>query len=175
MQHEDHVNLLKKAIQKTGGTWADFGSGDGAFTLALSDLVGAKAQIYSIDKDKKRLENQEDKFKHKFPNTDITFILMDFTKELKLPLLDGILMANSLHYVKDQLNFFSFLKTYLKPNGKIIIIEYNIDKSNPWVPYPLSFESFKLLAKKAGFKDTKLCSRVDSSYWNEMYCATTNI
>ena len=40
MDHKDHVNLLKPANLSSGGTWADFGAGSGAFTLALRELLG---------------------------------------------------------------------------------------------------------------------------------------
>ena len=40
MDHTDHVNLLRDAVG-LGGTWADFGSGTGAFTLALAELIDA--------------------------------------------------------------------------------------------------------------------------------------
>ncbi len=51
MIHEDHVNLLRKGILEPGGVWADLGSGAGAFTLALADLIGSTGEIYSVDKD----------------------------------------------------------------------------------------------------------------------------
>ena len=37
MDHTDHVNLIRAGVS-TGGVWADFGSGGGAFTLALADV-----------------------------------------------------------------------------------------------------------------------------------------
>src|SRR5690554_4106120 len=40
MNHQDHVNLLRPGVPATGGVWADFGAGTGAFTLALAELLG---------------------------------------------------------------------------------------------------------------------------------------
>ena len=40
MNHDDHVALLRGGIDQPGGVWADVGSGTGAFTLALADLIG---------------------------------------------------------------------------------------------------------------------------------------
>ena len=40
MTHEDHVSLLRGGVPGPGGVWADLGSGAGAFTLALADLIG---------------------------------------------------------------------------------------------------------------------------------------
>jgi len=39
MDHRDHVNLLRGGVQTPSGLWADFGSGAGAFTLALAELL----------------------------------------------------------------------------------------------------------------------------------------
>ena len=51
MDHEDHVYLLRGGVPGVGGVWADLGSGRGAFTLALADLIGRTGHIYSVDKD----------------------------------------------------------------------------------------------------------------------------
>ena len=51
MDHRDHVNLLQAGIPAPGGVWADLGSGTGAFTLALADLIGPTGTIYSADQD----------------------------------------------------------------------------------------------------------------------------
>lgn len=171
MTHEEHKNLIRKAIPKRGGVWADFGSGDGAFTLALRDLAGDDVQIYSIDKDEERLEIQKGEFERMFPDSKIQFVATDFTKPLNLPSLDGLIMANSLHYVKEQKAFLIDLQKYFKPHGKLVLVEYNIDKGNPWVPYPLSYSSFEKVAKEAGFIKTELLEKIPSTYWDEMYSA----
>src|SRR6266496_2828619 len=100
MEHRDHVNLLKNGILYSGGTWADFGSGSGAFTLALRDLVGADAEIFSIDQDAGRLREQEHEFARMFPKSNVHFLRADFSRALELPRLDGIVMANALHYFR---------------------------------------------------------------------------
>ncbi len=62
VNHDDHVALLRTGITETGGTWADFGSGWGAFTLALADLLGPGAEIYSLDLDRRALERQQTRY-----------------------------------------------------------------------------------------------------------------
>jgi hypothetical protein len=49
------------------------------------------------------------------------------------------------------LAFLQKAKQNLQPNGRLIIVEYNTDTSNPWVPYPVSFLSLKKLVQAAGF------------------------
>ena len=62
--------------------------------------------------------------------------------------LNGILMANSFHYVKDKNTFIKKIEKNLKLEGSFIIVEYDMDNSNPWVPYPLSFNSLKKFFEK---------------------------
>jgi hypothetical protein len=35
------------------------------------------------------------------------------------------------------------MKNYLGPDGQWIIVEYDTDKANTWVPFPLSFANLK--------------------------------
>jgi ubiquinone/menaquinone biosynthesis C-methylase UbiE len=171
MTHEEHVHLIKKAITTKGGTWADFGSGDGAFTLALADLAGPEVSIFSLDKDKSRLETQEKAFETMFPQAHIRFLATDFTMHVELPPLDGIVMANSLHYVEEQVVFLTKIRDYLKPDGKLVLVEYNTQEGNQWVPYPVSFIKFEQLAEQSGFIDSELLEKIPSTFSNEMYCA----
>ncbi len=170
MTHEQHVNLVQKGITP-GGVWADLGSGDGAFTLALRDLAGDSVEIYSIDKDSHRLDTQRRAFDRQFPHTNIHFIPQDFTKSLDLPPLDGVVMANSLHYVPDHVGYLKRVNDVLKPGGRLVLVEYMTDTGNPWVPYPLSFATFQGEAAKAGFSEIHILERIPSTYWNEMYAA----
>ena len=58
MQHADHVDLLRGGVPTVGGLWADLGSGGGAFTLALAELIGPEGAILSVDKDRRALAEQ---------------------------------------------------------------------------------------------------------------------
>src|ERR1700690_2225130 len=152
MDHNDHVNLLKPADLNSGGTWADFGAGGGAFTLALRELVGADAIIYAVDKDRSRLSELETSYRARFDDSqNLHIVAADFSRTIELPSLDGILMANSLHFFKGKEKILRQVRTHLKPNGILLLVEYNVDSGNMWVPYPLSFESFRILAPRVGF------------------------
>src|SRR5260221_6039919 len=139
MIHEDHVNLLRKGILEPGGVWADLGSGSGAFTLALADLIGPTGEIYSVDKDGSVLRQQEKAMQPYFPTTTVHSITADFTRKLDLPALDGIVMANSLHFVRRKEPVLQLVRSYLRPGGRLLLVEYNVDHGNMWVPYPLSY------------------------------------
>lgn len=198
MEHQDHVNLLRGGVAQTGGVWADFGSGSGAFTLALRELIGEEGEIYSIDRDRARLVEQARAFNAMFPDSRVHFLNEDFTRSLvlphkdaqghsttytNLPPLDGVVIANALHYLPDdvpapgsrggasKLTVLQSVRARLKTEGRLILVEYNSDSGNPWVPYPLSFERFRALALRAGFAPPQLLSSVPSRFLNEIYSA----
>ncbi len=190
MNHQDHVDLLRGAFAEQGERWADLGSGDGAFTLALRDLLGPDAEIFSVEKDGSRLEEQKRNFRNKFPNSNIHFMHADFTQslnsstspfatlrvcELKTGLLvsslDGIVMANALHFFRDKERVLRDLRGYLKPKGRLVLVEYNVDSGNMWVPHPISFNTFRALAPRAGFAEPKLLATKPSRFLRQIYSA----
>jgi ubiquinone/menaquinone biosynthesis C-methylase UbiE len=173
MNHNDHVRLLWKGVPIPGGTWAELGSGSGAFTLALANLIGETGQIYSVDKDRRALREQEQALRSRFPSVVMHYLAADFTQQLVLPPLDGILMANSLHYVRDKPTLLQRLRGYLRPAGRLLLVEYNVDAGNAWVPYPLSYPTWEALAQRNGFSATQLLERVPSRFLGEMYSAAS--
>jgi ubiquinone/menaquinone biosynthesis C-methylase UbiE len=174
MDHTDHVNLLRPANLTTGSTWADFGAGSGAFTLALRELIGPHANIYAVDKDQRALRDLEKAHREKFTTSQNTHIVRaDFSGALSLPPLDGIVMANSLHYFKDQEKILRHVRSFLKLNGALLLVEYNVDSGNMWVPHPLSFETYCSLAPRVGFSEPQLLAKVPSRFLREFYSAIT--
>jgi ubiquinone/menaquinone biosynthesis C-methylase UbiE len=173
MTHEDHVRLLREGVPGTGGVWADLGSGWGAFTLALADLIGPEGEIYSVDKDRGSLREQERAIQVRFPDAQVHYIQGDFTRPLDLPPLDGIVMANSLHFVRHKEPVVEQLRGYLKPGGCLILVEYNADHGNMWVPHPLSYPTWEKLATRCGFTSTRLIGRVPSRFLGEIYSSVS--
>jgi SAM-dependent methyltransferase len=173
MNHDDHVALLRGGIEQPGGVWADFGSGTGAFTLALADLIGPAGVIYSIEQDRSDLAQQERALRERFPNTIVHTRLVDFTRPIDLPALDGIVMANSLHFHRQPGPIVQLLKSYLRPHGRFILIEYNIEQGNSAVPYPVSFVQWEQLAARCGFMHTRLLLTRPSRFLKEIYSAVS--
>ena len=173
MNHSDYVDLLRPGNLPPGGTWADFGAGSGAFTFALRELIGAAAQIYALDRDRGSLGRLEQAYRAAFGDiSGLHVVSADFSAAVRgLPPLDGILMANSLHFFKAKEDVLSHVRTFLKPAGLLLLVEYNVDTGNPWVPYPLSFKTFQSLALRAGFSEPRLLGLHPSSFLREFYSA----
>jgi SAM-dependent methyltransferase len=172
MNQHDYVELLRPADLSSGGTWADLGAGSGAFTFALRELVGPEAGIYAVDRDRVRLEELERAWRTRFGDVSRLHVLRaDFTRPLELPLLDGIVMANSLHFHKDKLTVLRHVGALLKTGGSLLLVEYNVDSGNIWVPYPLSFENYRELVPRAGFSEPRLLATHPSSFLKGFYSA----
>jgi len=172
MDHKDHVDLLHPANLPQDGTYADFGAGGGAFTLALRELVGPDATIYAVDKDRASLRELESNHRARF-NTTSNLILFkdDFTLSLDIPHLDGLVMANSLHFFRDKEKILRHVRGFLKPNGALLLVEYNVDVGNMWVPYPFSYNVCRVMMKRTGFTEPKLLAKKPSSFLTEFYSA----
>jgi ubiquinone/menaquinone biosynthesis C-methylase UbiE len=170
MNHADHVNLIREGVP-AGGIWADLGSGRGAFTLALAECLGTDGKIYSVDVDRRALEVQETRMGAEFPDNEVEFMKADFTRSLDLPALDGVLMANALHFVREKKTVLKLIRDLLKADGRLLIVEYDTDKPTSYVPYPFSYDTWAELAAECDFvKTTKLASR-SSSNMGQIYSA----
>jgi len=172
MNHADHRRLIEGGI--SGGTvWADLGSGRGAFTLALADLLGATGEIYTVDRDQGALREQQRAIRARFPEVRVHYRPADFTRPLELPPLDGIVMANALHFVdtKHKDTVIQLIKGYLRPGGRLVLVEYNVDQGNTWVPYPFSYPTWETMARRSGFSSTRLLATIPTRFLNEMYSA----
>jgi ubiquinone/menaquinone biosynthesis C-methylase UbiE len=156
-----------------GSTWADLGSGEGAFTLALADLLGPTGSIYSVDRDARALRVQERAMTDAFPATVYVPLNADFTRPIAVPPLDGIVMANSLHFVRDKLPVLRLVASYLRPAGRLILVEYDTDAGNQWVPYPVSLHSWLGLALEAGLGETTHLASVPSRFLGSIYSAVS--
>ena len=158
--------LIEPAIPtKTTATWADLGCGAGTFTYAVADLLGDKSKIWAVDKLTQHLGEKRGAVEIEFLQADIE------RQSLPLKALDGIIMANTLHYIKDQTAFLSSLRLYLKDTGKVILVEYDTERSNQWVPFPLTYDKAENLLADAGFNTISRIGEHPSSFRGEMIFA----
>jgi ubiquinone/menaquinone biosynthesis C-methylase UbiE len=174
MNHEDHVRLIRDGVEGGGSAWADLGSGEGAFTLALADLLGPTGTIHTVDRDRGALDVQLGRLSRRFPDVLVTPLVADFTAPIDLPPLDGIVMANSLHFVRDKAPVLELVRGYLRPRGRLVLVEYGADRGNQWVPWPLTFTTWSKVAADAGFRDTRQLATVPSRFLDSIYAALSD-
>jgi trans-aconitate methyltransferase len=159
MEQEEAVSLIRAGVSgMQPQSWADLGCGRGVFTFALKSLLPAGSRLIAVDKESQRLP--------------LHFIKGDFEKdELPLSRLDGILMANSLHFVRDKEKLIRKLEAYFLATPAFLIVEYDTDRANRWVPYPVSSDELRSLFTGLGYSSiTKLEVR-PSRFGGQLYAA----
>jgi SAM-dependent methyltransferase len=196
MTQRDAIALIDHPLLRaaTPTHWADLGCGSGTFTLALAALLRPGSTIEAIDL-------RPGIAKQTTP-AGVTIIprSADFAADdLGLTGLDGILMANSLHYVRDKTALLKKLRTYYRAappaagmppfgapapgatpvtadaatGGALLLVEYDTDHTTPhWVPYPLSFASAAKLLAPAGWPHIQKLGSLRSAFvHSELYAA----
>jgi ubiquinone/menaquinone biosynthesis C-methylase UbiE len=144
----------------------DLGAGDGTFTLALAERLAPGSFVHAIDRDRSSL----DRIPSSHHGVSLGTHVADFS-EFPWPVrdIDGILMANSLHYVADQPAFLQRCAAQLPHARRFLIVEYDTDAASPWVPFPVS--SRRLATLFTGFVLTPLGRRPSRFRRAELYAA----
>ena len=146
----DAIEMLAESGVHTLGptTWADLGSGTGTFTLALANLLAAGSTVHAIDQDGaalRELPSEHEVVHIKTHRGDFTNGTWPFAG------VDGILMANSLHYVDDQAAFIRSCERRMAVPRRFLTVEYDTDESSRWVPHPVSRKKLASLFRDAGY------------------------
>lgn len=170
MTHGEAVDLIRGAVG-AGEAWAELGAGEGTFTRALGELVGPEGSVHASDRDPAAVGKLRELT---LPGgARLHVARRDFNDPLGIPPVDGILMANALHFASDAAPILLRLVARLPPGGKLLLVEYDRTRGNPWVPYPIPLSRFRALAAAAGLTPPREIGRRASAYQGEMYAAVS--
>jgi ubiquinone/menaquinone biosynthesis C-methylase UbiE len=174
VDHADHVGLIRDGVTGPGRRWLELGAGRGAFTLALADLLGPGAEIVAVDRDAGDLATLTSNMNRQFPAVRFTTVAADFSRALPVePVFDGLLAANALHFVSDPAAVIANVRPLLRPGARVVVVEYDSDSGNPWVPFPFSFRTWQGIASGIGLLETRLIGRVPSRFLDAIYAAAS--
>jgi SAM-dependent methyltransferase len=172
VEGHEAAQLIEAAVQGTEGIWADLGCGDGTFTLALREMLGPSSRIYAVDRDARALSALG---RRTASATGIIPVTADFTRSLDLPVhvgvLDGILLANSLHYVENPEHVLRLWTDRLRPEGRAVFVEYDRRAASRWVPYPIPPARLIKLAAVAGLSPPVITATQPSEFTGSLYAA----
>jgi len=133
--------------------------------VALAQLLAPGSTIQAIDLDQSAL----DEIPQRIDGVEIRKVIGDLQNpKLVLPSVDGILMANSLHFIRNQ---HDFLNRLLSLTDNFLIVEYERSMPTPWGPYPVGFERLREIFKDVGVKRLEKLATRPSRFGGTMYSA----
>src|ERR1700730_404639 len=125
--------VLTKLDLKPGMIVADIGAGSGLFSRPLAKAVAPAGKVYAVDIQQDLLDhiNQRDKEEN---IGNIQTVLGEYD-DPKLPArnVDVAFINDVLHHIQHRPVYLKALGTYMKPGGRIAIIE--MDKNDPKTPH----------------------------------------
>jgi 2-polyprenyl-3-methyl-5-hydroxy-6-metoxy-1,4-benzoquinol methylase len=125
--------VLSKLDLKPGMVVADIGAGSGLFSRPLAKAVAPGGKVYAVDIQQDLLDhiNQRDKEEN---IRNIQTVLGEYD-DPKLPVrnIDLAFINDVLHHIQHRAVYLKALGTYIKPSGRIAIIE--MDKNDPRTPH----------------------------------------
>ena len=118
--------VLSRLSLKPGMVVADIGAGSGLFTRPLAKAVG---KVYAVDIQQDLLDHIDKRDKEENIR-NVQTVLGEFN-DPKLPARDVDLafINDVLHHIQNRAAYLKALGSYIKPNGRIAIIE--MDKNDP--------------------------------------------
>lgn len=121
--------ILETLALQHGQNIADIGCGGGYFSLRFAGKVGREGKVYAVDTNQGFLEFVRDSAEEQGLINVETILVTG--EDLPLPerSLDLVFMRNVCHHLKNRVEYFKKLKRFLKPEGRVAIIEYKRAKS----------------------------------------------
>jgi SAM-dependent methyltransferase len=166
-------------VEPMTARWADLGAGQGTFTLALARLLGPGAQLYAVDRESVAVAALGRLAARPRGEAAATILprRADFASAeewdaLGLPPLDGVLLANALHFVAaaDQGDLLARLTAALRPVGRLVVVEYEGRRPSRWVPFPVSIERLRAILP-ASVGPPRQVGRLPSAFGGWIYAA----
>lgn len=117
--------VIRSLAIQPGAHVADLGAGGGYFTFRLAEAVGPAGKAYAVDVDKGNLGYIARRAREQ-GYANVETVLAQYDDPL-LPEsgVDLIFTCNVYHHLEDRSNYFKSSARYLKPHGRVAIIDIN--------------------------------------------------
>jgi ubiquinone/menaquinone biosynthesis C-methylase UbiE len=118
---EQVVSALKL---RSGDIVADLGAGTGLFEPQLSYAIG-RGRVYAVDIDKGLLDEIERKVDELHIANIETVLGTPSDPKLPTRAVDVALLHDVLHHVEERQTYLAAVAQYMKPTGRIAVVEFN--------------------------------------------------
>jgi len=120
--------VLTEIGVKEGMTIADIGANEGYFTFYLAEKVGPEGKIYATDIDNTPLQTIRNRCKNENVNNVTVIVGKENDPLLPAKSADIALIVNVIPMLKDAPGFLKTVAKCLKPDGKLVIIQWATEK-----------------------------------------------
>ncbi len=125
--------VIAKLKLKPGDVVADIGSGSGAFSIPMARAIGPNGTLYAVDIDQAMIDFVGDRAK-KEGLGNVRKVLGEYD-DPKLPVrdVDVAFFHRVLHMIDHRQAYLNAVAKYLKPDGRIVLIEKEPEDSSNWM------------------------------------------
>jgi ubiquinone/menaquinone biosynthesis C-methylase UbiE len=116
--------IVEQLDLNEGDVVADIGSGGGFFTYLFSERVGESGKVYAVDTSRSNLAYIEARVAEKGLQNVKAVPTDGYELDLPEGAIDKVFTRNVYHHLKEPASYFSGIKKYLKPDGKVVIIDH---------------------------------------------------
>jgi ubiquinone/menaquinone biosynthesis C-methylase UbiE len=142
---------------KPGQTVADIGAGSGLFEVPLAKAVSPGGKVYAVDIDAGFFPEIKKKADEAHV-TNVQTVLGKYTDpSLPAKNVDVVFFHDVLHHIQDRGGYLKAVTAYLKPSGRVVIIDYekNQGPHKDQADLQVSREQLAAWAKDAGLKQVE--------------------
>jgi arsenite methyltransferase len=124
-QWQQRDRVIQSLRIRPGDRVADIGSGGGYFVFALAKAVGPDGKVYAVDVDPTMNDLVAERAKKE--RTGNVEVILAKPDDPILPLagVDLIFTSNTYHHIDNRVGYLTNLRKYLRPNGRIAIVEFD--------------------------------------------------
>jgi ubiquinone/menaquinone biosynthesis C-methylase UbiE len=120
--------VIQALALKPDAVIADIGSGTGYFAVRLANMV-PQGRVYGVDIEPDMVKYLSDRAKRE--KRDNVVAIAGAPDNPRLPeKADLILMVDVFHHIEDRDAYFRKLEAFLKPGGRIAIIDFRLDSAD---------------------------------------------
>jgi predicted methyltransferase len=131
-QHPDQV--MDELVVAEASTVADIGAGSGWFTIRLARRVGPNGTVYAEDVQSEMLAAISRRVTAEGLLNVKTVLGQESDPRLPAKALDAVLMVDAYHEIEDRVTFLRNLAKALKPQGRLGVIDFNLEGGGPGPP-----------------------------------------
>ena len=126
--------VIEKLRLKPGDIVADIGSGSGTFSIPMAKAIAPNGILYAVDIDQKMLDYVAERAKKEGVTNLRTVLGVNDDPKLPVKDVDVAFFHRVLHMIEHRQTYLNDTAPYLKPDGRIVIIDKNPEQSpNSWM------------------------------------------